>query len=65
MTHADLIESKGTATIATVCGVPPEYVRVWKNRRIPRSAYGFLVEAFADVTMADLIAGEPVKAKAA
>jgi hypothetical protein len=61
MTHRQIIEVKGTATIAAACNVPPAFVRVWKRRGIPRTAYGFLVEAFPDVTMDLLLAGEPKK----
>lgn len=58
MTHADIIAAKGTAEIAEKIGVPPAHVRVWKNRGIPRSAYAEIMNAFPDVTLAALKAGE-------
>lgn len=59
MTHAELIEAKGTAAIAEATGQPRAHVRVWKNRRIPRSAYADIITAFADVSLDMLKAGEP------
>ena len=67
MTHAEIIASKGTPEMAAKLGVPAGHIRVWKNRRIPRSAYGEIMSAFPDVTLDMLKAGEPVaeQAKAA
>lgn len=65
MNHASLIAFKGVDAIADACGVPKGHVRVWRLRGIPRTQYGFLVEAFDDVTTATLIAGEPAKPKSA
>lgn len=59
MNHASIIEQKGTEAIAEACGVPRDHVRVWKNRRIPRSQYAFLLKAFPDVTLEILLNGEP------
>lgn len=64
MTHAEIIEAKGTQTVAEKVGVPPGHVRVWKSRRIPRAAYGEIMAAFPDITLDMLKAGEP-EAKAA
>jgi hypothetical protein len=58
MTHAEIITEKGTAEIAEKCGVSPAHVRVWKNRGIPRAAYAEIMDAFPDVTLAMLKAGE-------
>jgi len=59
MSHASIIEQKGTEAIAEACGVPRDHVRVWKNRRIPRAQYAFLIDAFPDVTLDLLVKGEP------
>lgn len=59
VTHAELIAEKGTAAIAAATGAPRAHVRVWKHRRIPRSVYAELIEAFPDVTLDVLKAGEP------
>lgn len=64
MNHASIIEQKGTEAIAEACGVPRDHVRVWKNRRIPRSQYAFLIDAFPDVTLDLLVSGEPKAAAA-
>lgn len=59
MTHAEIIAAKGTQEIAERIGVPPGHVRVWKNRGIPRSAYGEIISAFPDITLDTLKAGKP------
>lgn len=59
MTHAEIIASKGNLEMAAKLGVPPGHVRVWKHRRIPRSAYGEIMSAFPDITLDMLKAGEP------
>lgn len=59
MTHAEIIAAKGNLEIAVKLGVPPGHVRVWKNRRIPRSAYGEIMAAFPDISLDMLKAGEP------
>lgn len=64
MTHAEIIAAKGTQQIATKVGVSAGHVRVWKSRRIPRSAYGEIINAFPDITLDMLKAGEPAKAAA-
>lgn len=64
MNHADIIETKGTKAIAEACRVNLGHVRVWKHRRIPRSAYADIITAFPDVSLDMLRSGEP-EAKAA
>ncbi|MFZ2252664.1 MAG: hypothetical protein WAW13_00650 [Minisyncoccia bacterium] len=59
MSHAEIIASKGTASIAEKLGVPRAHVRVWKNRRIPKGAYAEIIDAFPDVTLEMLKSGEP------
>lgn len=59
MTHADIIAAKGTSVIAERLGVPAAHVRVWKSRRIPKSVYADLMEAFPEITLEALKAGEP------
>lgn len=59
MTHAEIIEAKGTAAVAAKVGRPPAHVRVWKCRGIPRAAYADLLEAFPDLTLDMLKAGRP------
>ena len=49
---------KGTQAVAKACGITPAHVRVWKHRRIPRSAYADLITAFPDVSLDMLKAGE-------
>lgn len=59
MTHADIISAKGAAEIAGRIGVPPINVRMWKSRNtIPRSAWAELIDAYPDVTLDLLKAGE-------
>jgi hypothetical protein len=60
MTHADLIEAKGgAAKVAEAIAVPAVTVRMWKYRRsIPRAAYAELLQAFPDITLDMLKAGE-------
>lgn len=65
MSHADLIDAKGTKAIAEATGQPPAHVRVWKHRRIPRAVYADLITAFPDVTLDMLRAGEPSANEAA
>lgn len=60
MNHADIIEAKGADAVAEKLNVPTGHVRVWKSRKvIPRSRYAFLIDAFPDITLDMLKAGEP------
>lgn len=59
MDHADIIGSKGTDAIAAALQVTRAHVRVWKHRRIPRAVYAELIDAFPDITLSMLKAGEP------
>ena len=59
MMHAKIVEAKGAKVIADRIGVPPGRVRVWKSRNvIPRSAWAELIDAFPDITLDTLKAGE-------
>lgn len=63
MTHADIIAAKGAAEIAARIGVPSINVRMWKKRNtIPRSAWAELIDAYPDVTLDSLKAGEHQRA---
>jgi len=65
MNHADLITAKGAVEIAGRLGVPAINVRMWKSRNtIPRSAWAELIDAFPDVTLDGLKAGERHRAAA-
>lgn len=65
MTHADIISAKGAAEIASRIGVPSINVRMWKSRNtIPRSAWAELIDAYPDVTLDLLKAGEHQRAAA-
>lgn len=57
MTHAELIDAKGAATIAEKLGVKAGDVRVWKHRGIPRSRFGEMIDAFPDVSLETLKGG--------
>lgn len=61
MTHSEMIEAKGTATVAEKVGRPASHVRVWKNRGIPRSIWAEMIDAFPDVTLDMLKAGQPAR----
>lgn len=63
MNHADLIEAKGgAAKVAEATGFTPVTVRMWKYRRsIPRAAYAEMLQAFPDITLDLLKAGEAHK----
>jgi hypothetical protein len=59
MTHADIIAAKGAAEIAGRLQIPAINVRMWKSRNtIPRSAWAELIDAYPDVTLDALKAGE-------
>ena len=59
MTHSDIIERKGTAAFAEALRISPAHVRVWKSRRIPRSAYADIITVFPDISLDELKSGEP------
>jgi hypothetical protein len=59
MSHAAIIEAKGTDRIAAATGQPRDHVRVWKHRGIPRSRFADILAAFPDVTLDMLKAGAP------
>lgn len=59
MMHSEIVKAKGAKVIADKLGVPPGRVRVWKARKvIPRSAWAELIDAFPDITLDMLKAGE-------
>ena len=64
MTHANIVEAKGTAAIAEALDVSRAHVRVWKHRRIPRAVYADIIAAFPDITLEMLKAGEADRAVA-
>lgn len=59
MMHSEIVGAKGAKVIADKLGVPAGRVRVWKARNvIPRSAWAEMIDAFPDVTLDQLKAGE-------
>lgn len=59
MMHSEIVGAKGAKAIADTIGVPASRVRVWKSRGvIPRSAWAELIDAFPDITLEKLKAGE-------
>lgn len=62
MTHSEIIATKGASEIAARLGVPPINVRMWKSRNtIPRSAWAELIDAYPDVTLGLLKAGQQIE----
>jgi hypothetical protein len=60
MMHSEIVGTKGAKVIADRLGVPAGRVRVWKSRGvIPKSAWAELIDAFPDITLDTLKAGEP------
>ena len=59
-THTDLIKSLGGASaVAKAINARPATVRMWKLRkRIPRSSWPEVIEAFPAITMDSLKAAE-------
>jgi hypothetical protein len=59
MMHSQIISAKGAKVIADRLAIPAGRVRVWKTRNvIPRSAWAELIDAYPDVTLEALKAGE-------
>ena len=59
MMHSQIVAAKGAKVIADKLGIPAGRVRVWKTRNvIPRSAWAELIDAYPDVTLEVLKAGE-------
>lgn len=60
MMHSEIVGAKGAKVIAEKLEIPAGRVRVWKFRNvIPRSAWAEIIDAFPDVTLEMLKAGEP------
>lgn len=54
-THIDIIQTKGASAIAIALGAKPATVRMWRLRkRIPRSVWPELIEAYPDLTVEQL-----------
>lgn len=59
MMHSEIVAAHGAKVIAEKLGVPAGRVRVWKHRNVvPRSAWAELIDAFPDITLDQLKAGE-------
>lgn len=64
MTAEEFIDTRGgPAAVARATGYKPGTVSLWRHRKkVPRSAWPEIIEAFPDLTMADLKAMEALAA---